>query len=510
MSQVICPSPEAFDVKNGLILEMHHIGKTFPGVVALDDVQFELRCGEVHILLGENGAGKSTLVKILSGAYQKTAGKITLAGVQTEIKSPRHAQDLGISTIYQEFNLIPQLSVGENIFLGQEPTHRLGFINKKNVFAAAQSILDGLGVEIDTRSKVGDLGVAQQQMVEVAKALSLDAKILIMDEPTSALTESEITELFATIRRLKAKGVSIIYISHRLEELFQIGDRVTVLRDGKYVDTHTIAEVDKAELIRMMVNRELKDHFPKQTAERGEALLRVSGLTRAGELDNISFSLHRGEVLGIAGLLGSGRTELARALFGVDRIDSGQIYIKGRQQSITSPRQAISLGIGLLTEDRKSQGLIMPLSLQDNICLPSLKRLSGWGFVDLKAAGRAAAQYVTDLRIKTPSLLQRVLYLSGGNQQKVVISKWLCCEADILIFDEPTRGIDIGSKVEIYELMNRLTARGAAILMISSELPEILGMSDRIAVMVQGRMVKEFSAGEATQEKILHYALGMS
>ncbi|MFC1543170.1 sugar ABC transporter ATP-binding protein [Candidatus Neomarinimicrobiota bacterium] len=487
---------------------MHHIRKTFPGVVALDDIRFELKQGEVHILLGENGAGKSTLVKILSGAYQKTAGQIILNGLGTEIKNPRHAQELGIAIIYQEFNLIPQLSAGENIFLGREQLHISGLINQREIYASAQVLLDDLGVKIEARMPVGELGIAQQQMIEVAKALSLDAKILIMDEPTSAITENEITELFKTIRQLKQRGVSIIYISHRLEEMFEIGDRVTVLRDGKYIGTHNIADVTKSELISMMVNRELKEHFPKQKATAGDEVLRVCGLSVKGALDDISFSIRRGEVLGIAGLLGSGRTELARSLFGVDRIDSGVIYIRGKRRKIKSPRQAINLGIGLLTEDRKSQGLIMILSVKDNICLPSVDRLSKLGFIDAKEENQAATQYVTNLNIKTPSLHQQVMFLSGGNQQKVVISKWLCCQADILIFDEPTRGIDVGSKVEIYQLMNRLAAQGAAIIMISSELPEILGMSDRIVVMNQGRITGEFPAEQVTQEQILHCALG--
>jgi len=489
---------------------MEHIRKTFPGVVALDDVHFDLRRGEVHVLLGENGAGKSTLVKILSGAYRKTSGQIRLGDKEMDIHNPHHAQELGISIIYQEFNLVPQLSTGENIFLGREQIHIPGLINQREIFASAQCILDDLGVEIEARKLVGELGVAQQQMVEVAKALSLEARILIMDEPTSALTEHEIVELFATIRRLKEKGVSVIYISHRLEELFEIGDRVTVLRDGKYVGTRNVSDVTTSVLINMMVNRELKAHFPKLKAALGEEVLRVSGLSIKGVLDDINLSVYRGEVLGIAGLLGSGRTELARSLFGVDKIDSGEIYIKGKRQRIKSPRRAINLGLGLLTEDRKSQGLIMILSTKDNICLPSVERFSRLGFVDTKEESQAATQYVRDLHIKTPSLHQQVMFLSGGNQQKVVISKWLCRQADILIFDEPTRGIDVGSKVEIYQLMNQLTARGAAIIMISSELPEILGMSDRIAVMNAGRIAEEFSAEDATQEKILQCALGVA
>jgi ribose transport system ATP-binding protein len=490
------------------VLEMRQIRKTFPGVVALDGVDFELRKGEVHILLGENGAGKSTLIKILSGAYQRNGGQIFLNGREINIRNPKHAQELGIASIYQELTLVPHLSAAENIFLGREPTRPPGLIDNKRLFKAAQILLDDLGLDISARALIKDLGVAQQQMVEVAKALSLNATILIMDEPTSALTEHEIKTLFVVIRRLKEKGVSIVYISHRLEELFEIGDRVTILRDGKYVGTHDVAAVTRPELVRMMVNRELTEQFPKQKSRKGDEILRVEGLTRKGVLKNISFSLYAGEVLGIAGLLGSGRTELARAVFGADRIDSGKVYVKGRLQHIQSPRGAIHLGIGLLTEDRKTQGLILSLSVKENICLPNLDHFSKIGIVNPRKEDMAVRPVVQELRIKTPSLNQKAMYLSGGNQQKVVMSKWLLSRADILFFDEPTRGIDVGSKVEIYQWMNRLTAEGAAIVMISSELPEILGMSDRILVMHQGQIVKEFSQEEATQEKILHYALG--
>jgi ribose transport system ATP-binding protein len=496
--------------QNDIILTMEHIRKEFPGVVALDNVHFELRRGEVHVLLGENGAGKSTLVKILSGAYRLTAGQIRLNGAETDIHNPHHAQELGISIIYQEFNLVPHLSAAENIFLGRERLQAAGLIDQKHIVSEARCVLNGLGVEIDVRRAVRDLGVAQQQMVEVAKALSQDARILIMDEPTSALTDYEIKELFAAIRQLKAEGVAVIYISHRLEELFEIGDRVTVLRDGKYVGTHAIKNIGKAELITMMVDRELKEHFPKVKVEPGEEVLRIENLSTKEVLRDVHLSVHRGEVLGIAGLLGSGRTELARAIFGIDHITGGNIAVRDKPCTIRSPRQAINLGIGYLTEDRKSQGLIMVLSLKDNICLPSVDQFSRLGFMNGKAEIRAAKQSVQDLRIKTPGIYQQVVNLSGGNQQKVVISKWLCRHADILIFDEPTRGIDVGSKVEIYQLMNRLTARGAAIIMISSELPEILGMSDRIAVMNNGRITGEFSAGEATQELILQTALGVA
>jgi ribose transport system ATP-binding protein len=490
------------------VLEMRHIRKTFPGVVALDDVDFDLRRGEVHILLGENGAGKSTLMKILSGAYQKTAGEIILDGAEVQIKNPKHAQVLGISTIYQEFNLIPHLSVGENIFLGREPARLPGVIDQRAIFQEATGALAGLGLNLNPHKLVKELRVAEQQMVEVAKALSLDARILIMDEPTAALTEHEIGELFATIRRLKEKGVSIVYISHRMEELFEIGDRVTVLRDGRSVGTYDVREMSKSELIRLMVNRELTELFPKEKTTRGAEVLRVEGLTTKGGVKDISFSLHKGEVLGIAGLLGAGRTELARAIFGLDKITSGTIYIKGVAQRIGSPRSAINSGIGFLTEDRKSQGLVLPLSVEKNLCLSSVDKFSRWGIMAKREERRAADRYVKELRIKTPSLEQKVVFLSGGNQQKVVLSKWLCSQAEVFIFDEPTRGVDGGAKAEIYQLMNRLTASGVAIIMISSELLEVLGMSDRILVMREGRIAGEFSAEESTQERILQCALG--
>ncbi|MBV8858967.1 MAG: sugar ABC transporter ATP-binding protein [Acidobacteria bacterium] len=490
------------------VLEMREIRKTFPGVVALDGVDFALRRGEVHILLGENGAGKSTLMKILSGAYQKTAGRITLDGEEVEIKNPAHAQALGVATIYQEFNLVPHLSVGENIFLGREPVRAFGLIDRRAVNRQAAEVLGGLGLNLDPRRPVKGLRVAEQQMVEVAKALSLDARVLIMDEPTAALTEHEIKELFAAIRGLKEKGVSVVYISHRMEELFEIGDRVTVLRDGRSVGTFDVKETNKFELIRLMVNRDLTELFPKEHAERGAEVLRVEGLTTRGGLKDVSFSLHKGEVLGIAGLLGAGRTELARAIFGLDKLESGSVKIKGETRRIGSPRAAINAGLGFLTEDRKAQGLVLPLSVKDNLCLPSVDKFTSLGFVDAKRERGAAERYVRELRIRTPGLEQKVVYLSGGNQQKVVLSKWLCSEAEVFIFDEPTRGVDVGAKAEIYQLMNRLAASGVAIIMISSELPEILGMSDRILVMRAGTVACEFDAKEATQEKILECALG--
>ena len=488
------------------LLKMSQISKTFPGVLALDKVDFELRRGEVHVLLGENGAGKSTLMKILSGAYQKSSGEIELDGVPVSIKNPRHAQDLGISTIYQELNLIPHLSIAENIFLGREPSKFASVIDQRALVRAARELLKGLGLTVDPSARVKRLGIAEQQMVEVAKALSLETRILIMDEPTSALSQQEIKQLFATIRRLKEGGVSIIYISHRLEELFELGDRVTVLRDGRSVATCEVAETSKPELIRLMVNRELTEQFPKRQATIGEEILRLEGLTTSG-LRDISFSLHKGEVLGIAGLMGAGRTELAQAIFGVEKIEAGRIYVRGKARRITSPRKAINCGIGFLTEDRKSQGLVLRLSVGENLCLPSVDKFSSWGMVDRNKEKLACRRYIQELRIRTPSLKQKVSFLSGGNQQKVVLGKWLCSEAEIFIFDEPTRGVDVGAKTEIYELMDRLTAEGVAIIMISSELPEVLGMSDRVLVMRSGEIAGEFSANEATQERVLQCAL---
>ncbi len=490
------------------ILSMQKIRKEFHGVLALDDVNFELRKGEVHVLLGENGAGKSTLVKILSGAHSLTSGEISLFGTPVAIDSPKHAQKLGIGIIYQELNLIPSLSAAENIFLGREATNKLGLINAALLQKDARTLLDGLGLHIDCAAPIKSFGIAQRQMIEVAKALSLKARILIMDEPTSALSETEIKQLFDTIRKLKSTGVSVIYISHRMEEIFEIGDRVTVLRDGKYIGTRNIRETSNPELVKMMVNRELKEQYPRQRTPIGEEVLRVEGMSVRGGLKNISFSLHRGEILGISGLLGSGRTELARAIFGVDRPASGRIFVHGKVQKIGSPRAAIRQRMGFLTEDRKSQGLVLSLSVKENITLASLDSCSRLGVIRFRKEEELAGDYSRSLRIKTPNLRQKTLHLSGGNQQKVVLAKWLCSKAEIFIFDEPTRGIDVGSKLEIYQLMNKLTESGVAIIMISSDLPEIMGMSDRILIMHQHAIAAEMPAGEANPETIMRYALG--
>jgi len=491
------------------MLAMRGIAKRYPGVVALDGVDLTVESGEVHILLGENGAGKSTLMKILAGAVARDAGTIEVAGKSCGMATPRAAQQAGVAIIYQEFNLVPHLTVGENILLGRESASGLpGFIAADALRREAQRWLGELGIALDPDARVADLGVAEQQMVEVAKALSLEARILVMDEPTSALSNAEISRLFEVIRRLRRRGVAIIYISHRMEELAQIGDRVTVMRDGRHVATRGIPDVTLDELIRLMVGRELKEQFPARRTARGAEALRVEGLTRRGVLHDVSFTLHRGEVVGLAGLMGSGRTELARAIFGADRIDSGRVMLNGRDVAIDSPRTAVNLGLGFLTEDRKRQGLVLCRDIAENTSLASLDRFCRGGVLSTARAEAAATRLATDLRIKAPSIAQAVVNLSGGNQQKVVLAKWICREAGVLLFDEPTRGIDVGAKTEIYQLISRLAAEGRAILMISSELPEILGMSDRILVMHAGRIAGEFSAAGATQEAILECALG--
>lgn len=490
-------------------LRMKGITKTYPGVRALDSVDLEVARGEVHALVGENGAGKSTLMKILAGAQSMDSGEIFLNGQQVHITSPQKAMDLGISIIYQEFNLIPYLNAAENIFLGREPRAMLpGFINFAKMYSEAQKVIDQLGVRLNVRTPVNQLSVAQQQMVEIAKATSRNAVIIAMDEPSATLTEHELENLFALIRSLKRQGVSIIYISHRLEEIFDIADRVTVLRDGHLVGTKPVSETNRDEIIRMMVGRELGEKIPKQPAEIKLPALTVSHLTRKGVLEDISFTVHQGEILGIAGLVGAGRTEVARAIFGADRIDSGEIRLNGRAVEIRSPRDAIRLGIGLVPEDRKALGLILAMVVRENISLANLDSLTRFGFIRRREERLVATSFIKDLMIKTPSTEQQVQNLSGGNQQKVVLAKWLFTKSKVLIFDEPTRGIDVGSKVEIYQLMNRLAASGVAIIMISSELPEILGMSDRILVMHEGRIAGELSREEATQEKIMWLATG--
>ena len=491
------------------VLEMCNVTKRFPGVLALNNVQFSLRPGEVHCLVGENGAGKSTLMKIVAGAQPMDSGEIILSEGPVAIHSPHHAQQLGISMIYQEFNLSPYLSVAENIFLGREP--RLGgtpFINWKKMYADAREVLGRIRVDLDVRKPVNECSVAQQQMVEIGKAISFNSKIIVMDEPSATLTEHELRALFDLIRTLRRQGIGLIYISHRLEEIFEIGDRVTVMRDGEYVGTNGVCDVTRDDIIRMMVGRELKDEFPKETFERGAERLRVEGLTRHGAFSNVSFATHCGEIVALTGLVGAGRTEVARAIFGADRIDGGQIHLDGKPVAVRSPQDAIRQGIGLLTEDRKGQGLVLGMTVRENTTLANLRSLVKFLFVNRREERSVTEKYVRELQIKTPSIEQVVQNLSGGNQQKVVLAKWLFTQSKFLIFDEPTRGIDVGAKVEIYKLMNELVRKGVSILMISSELPEVLGMCDRILVMHEGRLAGELLRKDATQERIMQLATG--
>jgi ribose transport system ATP-binding protein len=488
---------------------MRHISKQYPGVRALDDVSLTVRKGEVHALLGENGAGKSTLMKILAGAQPRDGGDILINGQPVTIDSPQKAMELGISIIYQEFNLVPYLSAGENIFLGREPRAALpGFVDFKTLYSEAQKVIDRLGVRLDARTPVNRLSVAQQQMVEIAKATSRKSQIIVMDEPSATLTEHELQSLFALIRQLKAEGVSLVYISHRLEEVFEVCDRATILRDGHWIATEDVKDLNRETIIRLMVGRELKEAIPKVSVEPGPPALAVKHLNRAGVLHDLSFTVRKGEILGIAGLVGAGRTETARALFGADPIDSGTIELFGEPVKIRSPQDAIRHGIGLVTEDRKQQGLVLGMAVRENNTLAHLDALSTLGFIRRREERQVAEKYRADLGIKTPTIEQTVQNLSGGNQQKLVLAKWLFTGSKVLIFDEPTRGIDVGAKSEIYKLMNELAAQGVAIIMISSELPEVLGMSDRILVMHEGRIAGELSRAEATQEKIMHLATG--
>ncbi len=489
------------------VLELRAVSKRFPGVVALDGVDFDLRPGEVHVLVGENGAGKSTLVKILSGIYQPDEGVVLLDGQPVTFKDPHAAQKLGVSTVHQELNLVPHLDIGRNIFLGREPLRAPGVIDWPAVYAQSAAQLRALGITIEPHTPVRRLGVAIQQMVEIAKALVAQARVLILDEPTAAITAEETEQLFRIVDQLRARGTAIVLISHHLEDATRAGDRATVLRDGRYVGTVPMATTTPHDLIRMMVGRELTQQYPKEPSNPGTVALRVEGITRPGILHGCSFELRRGELLGVAGLVGAGRTELARAIFGIDPISAGRITINGGEVRIGSPRTAIRNRMALLPENRKSQGLVLLLSVADNVGLAAPDKLGGpLGLVPPANRSNAARRFISSLRIKTPGPNQKVMLLSGGNQQKVVLAKWLLTEADIFIFDEPTRGIDVGAKVEVYRLMNALLAGGAAILMISSELPEVLGMSDRILVMREGRIVAELGRDEATQERIMTHA----
>jgi len=490
-------------------LQLRGISKRFPGVLALNGAGLEVRAGEVHALIGENGAGKSTLIKIIAGVYRPDAGEIHIDERPVRVRNPHDGQALGISTIFQEFTLAPDMTVAENVFLGREPLRirALAIIDRHELIRRTRDVLTSLDPTIDPEATVRHLGVAQQQMIEIAKALSLDARLIVMDEPTATLTSHEIDRLFTAIDRLKRRGVAVVYVSHRLDEVKAICDRATILRDGTYVATVPVASTTVDEMIRLMVGRDLKDKFPKIAIEPGEEVLRVEQLTRNGVLHGVSFSVRRGEIVGIAGLVGSKRTETARAIFGADPIDGGHVFLRGKPVTVRTPADAIANRVALVPEDRKRQGIFAMLSVRENIVLSALRVFSRNGILDLRSERRRAQELVSALRVATPDVEKRVLELSGGNQQKVVIAKWLNTDAEVFLFDEPTRGIDVGGKIEVYRLMGDLLARGAAIVMISSELPEVLGMSDRILVMREGRICGEFARADATEEKILNCAL---
>ena len=488
---------------------MEGIEKRFPGVHALNQARLELRPGEVHALVGENGAGKSTLMKILGGIYHKDDGHIYLEGQEVEIQNPRMAQDLGISIIHQELNLMPHLTVAQNIFMGREPRKKIHFVvDDKTMNQQARDLFKLLSLELDPTTRVSNLTVAKQQMVEISKALSFNARILIMDEPTAALTDAEIEDLFTIIRQLRDQGVGIIYISHRLEELKAIADRVTVMRDGKTIETLPIADASRDKVISLMVGRVIYESAPEIPENpSGEVVLEVRNLNRGRALRDVSFKLRKGEILGFAGLMGAGRTEAARVIFGADPMDSGEIYVNGKLVQIKSPQDAVRQSIGYLSEDRKRYGLVLGMDVKENVAMASMKKFLRWGFwMNFKKAAAKAQEMVSALSIKTPSLEQKVKFLSGGNQQKVIIGKWLTADTNILIFDEPTRGIDVGAKSEIYKLLNELTSQGKSIIMISSELPEILRMSHRVVVMCEGRVTGTLTADEIDQESIMQLA----
>jgi ribose transport system ATP-binding protein len=488
-------------------LEMREIDKSFAGVHALKNVSLTLSRGEVLALLGENGAGKSTLIKVLGGAHLPNKGTVIIDGEEVHITNPTNSQKKGISIIYQEFNLIPGLSVRENIFLKSKSSF-MGFFNKKAEYERAYKLFEKIGIDIDPEILCSELTIAQQQIVEIVKALSVDAKIIVMDEPTAALTHQEVEKLFDIITDLKSQGIGIIYISHRLDEIYKIADRVMFLRDGAYVGERNIDKVSRDEMIELMVGRKIENEFPKFKHQIGKERLRVEGLSRQGVVENISFTVHAGEVLGLSGLVGAGRTETARLIFGADTLTSGKVFIEGKNVRLKNPRSAISKGICLLTEDRKGQGLVLIHSVRENFALPNLKELSMASFVNMTKEKKDFDKYIKKIGVKIPHQEELAKNLSGGNQQKIVLAKWLEKNCDILIFDEPTRGIDIGAKYEIYLLINDLAKQGKAVIMISSELPEILGMSDRIIVMHEGCIKGEISDVEsATQESVMQLAM---
>ena len=490
------------------LLRMEGISKHFPGVQALDDVHLSVRAGTVHALMGENGAGKSTLMKVLIGMYHPDAGTVIFDGREVHMTDTATALATGVSMIHQELSPVPYMEVHENIYLGREPRNRLGLIDKNLQVKRTRDLLTRLEIGVNPRTLMRDLSIAQTQMVEIAKAISYDAKLIIMDEPTSAITEREVEHLHRIIRSLRDEGVAIIYITHKMDEVFKISDEVTVFRDGRHVATVPAAELDRNRLITLMVGRELTHLFPKEDAEIGEVLLSVRGVTRKGVVEDITFELRRGEILGLAGLMGAGRTEVLEAIFGIVKVDAGEVLVKGKRVDLKSPADAIAAGMAMLTEDRKLTGIMGVLSVKENMTVAALPRFSPGGILQKRRMTEACAAQKDALAIKTPSLEQLIKNLSGGNQQKVLVSRWLLTDPDVLLIDEPTRGIDVGAKAEIHRLMSALAKQGKAVLMVSSEMPEIMGMSDRVLVMHEGRITGEFSRADATQENIMKAATG--
>lgn len=494
-------------MKHEIVLEMKGITKVYPGVVALNDVSIDLRKGEVLALLGENGAGKSTLMKILSGIIPATHGEIDINGKRAEMKSINDAHALGVSIIHQELNLIGEMDAAQNMFLGREPKTFGNIIDTKKLYADTQAIMDSLGLQLDIRTPVKKLSVARRQMVEIGKALSFGANIIIMDEPTAPLTNVEIHELFRIIRDLKAEGRSVIYISHRLEEIPVICDRASVLRDGCFIGTNDVDQLTRETMINMMAGRVLKDLFPKIEAPIGDTILEVRGLC-TDMLKDISFTVRSGEILALTGLVGAGRTETVRALFGVDHKDAGEVWIHGKKVEICKPRDAIRHGLAFLTEDRKDEGFVPLMTVKENITLPNLAPIQTGTVIHMKEERELVKEYIENLRIKTPHMNQKVKFLSGGNQQKVILAKWLNVDADIIILDEPTRGIDVGAKAEIYTIMGEIAKQGKAIIMISSEMEEVIAVSDRAVVLCEGRVTGTLERKDYTQEQIMSYAMG--
>lgn len=493
--------------KKKTALELKHISKAFPGVKALDDVSFSVEEGSVHVLVGENGAGKSTLIKIINGMYTADQGDLYLYGEKVTVHNPRYMKHMGVATIHQELNPVLDLTIAENIFLGRLPVHGPRMVNKKQMIKEAQKLIDDLGFHYDAKKVMRTLTVSDMQIIEIIKAISVNARIIIMDEPTSSITEAETAVLHQQIHKLKKMGISIIYISHKLEELRQVGDRITILRDGKVISSHNVDELTTEEIITKMVGRKMDHVYPVKTTSVGKPLFEVKSLTQPGVFHDVSFTLHRGEILGMAGLVGAGRTEVARAVFGLDPHQSGKMYIEGRQIQIKKVSDAIKEGIIMLSEDRKLEGLVLIRSIAENIGLPNLKRYRGL-LLKKKREKNDAEEMKIKLSIKAPSVQTEAQSLSGGNQQKVVIAKWLLQKPLVFIMDEPTRGIDVGAKYEIYKIMCDLAAQGAGIIMISSELPEIIGVCDRTLVMAEGRITGEVLREDFSQKRIMSYALG--